>query len=286
MRLTAFTFLALSCLAAAVPAHAATIYGAKSETSSEFDPAARPPSMYELQGIEPETRAAEGEEVMPLDIRADALREAGFSYGARGGLASRTYEIRQELDGRASYLDKIFDFRQLLIPAESGLLIEPPIISESLDALNIEKEGLSAAVSDKVYNIGRNARIVSAARTWRAYLEREWDAVDPPPDILRPINREEREKWNDYVSRGWAEGVAQADEIFQEDLNKLTADYRGMVRYRMLLAQGMVSPPYALQIDRGVTGGGNEMRVGDRALSITGLPSLKSDTNEWQPANR
>jgi defect-in-organelle-trafficking protein DotC len=70
------------------------------------------------------------------------------------------------------------------------------------------------------------------------------------------------------------------------DLNKLLADYQGMVRYRNLLAQGMVSPPYAMQTDRGVTGGGNEMRVGDRALSITAPPSLKPQYNQWSPANR
>ena len=46
-----------------------------------------------------------------------------------------------------------------------------------------------------------------------------------------------------------------------------------MIRYRKLLAQGIVSAPYALQIDRGVTGGGDEMRIGDRAVTITG-PSI------------
>ena len=59
-----------------------------------------------------------------------------------------------------------------------------------------------------------------------------------------------------------------------------------MVRYRTLLAKGMVSPPYALQVDRGVTGGGNEMRVGDRAISITDPSKLQTGTQGWQPANR
>lgn len=261
--------------------------GAAWAQSDAYDANLPPPSLSELQSIEPEIKAGSKEKsALPIDIRRDAMREAGYSFGARGGLATRTWQIRNELEGRAAYLDKIYDFRQLLIPAQSGLLIEPPVISESLDALNIEQGGLSAAVSDKIYNIGRNARIVSTARTWRAYLEREWDAVDPPPDILRPADKDERALWLGWVSQGWDEGIAQADEIFQEDLNRLTADYRGMVRYRMLLAQGMVSPPYALQVDRGVTGGGNEMRVGDRALSITGLPALKPDSSEWQPANR
>ncbi len=248
---------------------------------------APPPTLEQIRDIRVQKKPAESEETgMPIDIRNDALKEAALSYGARGGLAWRTYHIREEMETRARYLDKVFDFRQLLIPAPSGLLIEPPVIGESVDAMLIDQGGQSAAVADRIYNIGKNARIVSTARTWRAYLERQWGAITPPPDILLPTSDEELQIWLGFVDKGWLAGVEQADEIFQADLNKLASDYNGMVRYRTLLAQGMVSPPYALQVDRGVTGGGNEMRVGDRAVSITGLPQLQTGTQEWQPANR
>jgi defect-in-organelle-trafficking protein DotC len=246
-----------------------------------------PPDMKTLQNVERENKIIDGESTgMPLDIRRDAIKEAAISFGARGGLAWRTYQIRRELDTRARELDKIYDFSQLLIPAPSGLLIEPPVISESMNAMLIESDGQQAAVSDRIYNIVNNAKIVSTARTWRNYLEREWGVVDPPPDILRPENDEERKLWKDLVEQGWAEGVKQADEIFQDDLNVLMADFQGMVRYRVLLTQGMVSPPYALQVDRGVTGDGKEMRIGDRAVQITGKPELITGSDQWQPANR
>lgn len=249
---------------------------------------APPPSLEQIKSIKVRKMLADGGEQtgLPIDIRNDALKEAALSYGARGGLAWRTYFIRQEMETRARYLDKVFDFRQLLIPAPSGLLIEPPIIGESVDAMLIEQGGQNAAVADRVYNIGRNARIVSTARTWRAYLERQWGDITPPPEILLPTSDYEMELWLGFVDKGWQAGIEQADEIFQADLNKLASDYNGMVRYRTLLAQGMVSPPYALQVDRGVTGGGNEMRVGDRSVAITGLPQLQPGTQGWQPANR
>lgn len=252
------------------------------------DDIAPPPSLEQIQSIKVQKKPAEveGQMGMPIDIRADALKEAALSYGARGGLAWRTYFIRQEMETRARYLDKVFDFRQLLIPAPSGLLIEPPVIGEAADAMLIDQGGQSAAVSDRIYNIGRNARIVSTARTWRAYLERQWGGIAPPPDILLPTDDYELGLWNGFVEKGWKAGIEQADEIFQADLNKLASDYNGMVRYRTLLAQGMVSPPYALQVDRGVTGGGNEMRVGDRAISITDPSKLQTGTQTWQPANR
>jgi len=247
---------------------------------------APPMSLRQLQNLEKESPLGEEEAGLPLDIRRDAIKEAAISLGARGGLAWKSYDIRQELERRSRSLDKVFNFRQLLIAAPSGLLIEPPIISESINDMLIESDGQQAAVSDRMYNIINNARIVNNIITWRTYLERDWGEVIPPPDILRPEDDEERALWTELVAKGWKEGVRQADEIFQDDLNMLTADFEGMIRYRTLLTQGMVSQPYALQVDRGITGDGNEMRIGDRAIQITGVPELMTGSNEWQPANR
>ena len=255
----------------------------------EKDPLDPPPELHELQNIEREFFIEEGDEKdsLPLDIRGDALKEAALSYGARGGLSWRTYYIRKELDKQSRYLDKVFNFKHLLIAAPSGLLIEPPIISEMYDAMLIVPNGTEAAVADRVLNIGKNAQITSSARTWNQYLERQWGEVAPPPDILRPINDEEREIWIQHVNKGWEKGIEQADAIFQADLNRLVADYQGMVRYRSLLAQGMVSPPYAMQVDRGVTGDGKTMRIGDRALAITDPSKLQAKRyKEWQPVGR
>lgn len=246
-----------------------------------------PPSLEALKNIEPKVYIGEDEETgLPFDIRNDSMKEAALSYGARGGLVWRTYNIRRELEQSTAYIDRIFDFRQLLIPAPSGLMIEPPVISESLNAMLIDNGGMEAAVSDRVLNISQNAKIVSAPRNWRAYLEREWGDVETPPDILLPQDEDERAKWAIWIEKGWTAGVDQANEIFQTDLNQLTADFQGMVRYRKLLTQGMVSPPFAMAVDRGVTGGGNEMRVGDRSVSITNLPALRPGYETWKPANR
>lgn len=246
----------------------------------------KPASLKSLQNIERSEDVFKDADSKIIDIRKDALQEAAISLGARGGLAHRTYQIRKLLKSRAAHLNKIFDFRQLLIPAPSGLLIEPPIISEAIDNMLIGDGGTQAAVADRVFEIGVNARIVSAPRTWNQYLERSYSNVEKPPQLLRPENKEERENWKKWVALGWAQGVAQADAIFEEDLARLRADYEGMVRYRKLLAQGMVSQPYALQRDRGITGGGHVLRVGDRSISLTGLPQLKSGHEEWRPASR
>lgn len=253
-----------------------------------------PPTLQELEnipdGVVPiktlDAKDADQLAGFAFDLRKDALKEAALSYGARGGLAWRTHEIRQELETRVTQLDKTFDFRQLLIPAPSGLLIEPPIISENMNALIIEGTGQEAAVSDRVYEIIRDARITSTARHWRNYLERDWGEVAPPPEMLRPISKLERDNWIIWVRDGWKKGLEQADEIFSDDLNQLSADYNGMVRYRLLLAQGMVSPPYALMLDNGITTEKGQMRVGDRKVSIAEKPAFVPGPEKWQPASR
>lgn len=264
--------------------------------SPDADAQAAPPFRDTLETVEPKfefsnkgsekNKEKDTAKMFNSNIRLKAQKEAALSYGARGGLAWRTFKIREMLEEHGSYLDKVYDFNHLLIPAPSGLLIEPPIVSEDDKALIINKDGQEAAVSDRRYNINKQAKIVSAPRLWRNYLERDWGDVLPPPDILLPADKQEREAWIKWVRVGWDKGIEQADAIYQDDLNQLTANYQGMVRYRMLLSQGMISPPYALQVDRGVTGGGDEMRVGDRAIQITGKPELQPGSDQWQPANR
>lgn len=243
-----------------------------------------PPPLEELQEVQPESDFDPAE--MGLEIRKEAQKEAALSYGARGGLSKRTYEIRQDLKGKERYLDKVFDFRRLLLRAPSGLLMEPPIIDEATNNLIVDSLGQEAAVADVIYHIDQPAKIVTTSRNWRVYLEREWGDVPPPPDVLLPENYEERVNWRRWVEKGWKEGYAQAEEIFQTDLDRLVADFQGMVRYRVLLAQGMVSEPYALHEDRGVTGGGQELRIGDRNVKITGPSQLKAGAEQWQPADR
>ncbi|MBU0799601.1 MAG: type IV secretion system DotC family protein, partial [Alphaproteobacteria bacterium] len=176
---------------------------------------AQPPTLYELENLPKMNIMTEDATALPFDIRGDAMKEAALSYGMRGGLSWRTYEIRKELDTRAQYLDKVYNFRHLLIPAPSGLLIEPPTISAAENAMLIDGKGLEAAVADRIYNISANARIVSSPRLWNNYLERDWGTVEPPPDILRPNNDYEREKWIAWVNEGWLKGIEQADEIFE-----------------------------------------------------------------------
>ncbi|MBI1215048.1 MAG: hypothetical protein GC185_04415 [Alphaproteobacteria bacterium] len=251
-----------------------------------------PPEMDSLQNV---AASHPGEEIsddpvtraLSLDMRRDSQREAALSYGARGGLAKRSYMIMERLGDYETTFDRVFNFRALLVRAPSGLMIEPPIISEELKATVITPTGDEAAVADQILKINKQAKIVTAPRDWRQYLDLDYVTdIPPPPRVLWPKNKQEQLNWNQWVKQGWEAGYEQGEGIFEADLNKLVADYKGMVRYRMLLAQGKISQPYALQEDRGVTGGKSEMRVGDRALRITGPSQFLTGADLWKPADR
>ena len=227
------------------------------------------------------------EELLSLDIRRDAQKEAALSYGARGGLAKRNYQIAERLSGYEDVLDRVFNFRALLVRAPSGLLIEPPIVRESLENILINSDGTEAAVADRILDINKQAKIVSAPRDWRHYISINYESeIQPPPRVLWPMNKEEQAEWNGWVKQGWLAGYEQGEETFETNLNRLVTDYSGMVRYRMLLTQGMISQPFAMHEDRGVTGDKTVMRVGDRALRITGPSQFLTGSDLWKPADR
>lgn len=248
--------------------------------------AADNPGPADLKALQ-EMAPPEGVQRMaPTHVREKAMEEAAKSFGARGGLSFRTAEIGRVLQKRGGSLSQVFDFGRLLIAAPSGLFIQPPVIVEGRDGLEFADGGQAAGVTDLAYRIVEDAKIVPAPRLWGAYLEREWPEVAPPPREVFPQSSDEREKWRQWVAEGWAAGVLQADEIFQEDLDRLVRDYVGMVKFRVLLAQGMVSMPFANEENRGITGGGHEMRVGDRAVRITGPAELVPRGDLWRPADR
>jgi len=103
-----------------------------------------------------------------------------------------------------------------------------------------------------------------------------------PDKSLLPKNKVEQDIWNKYIDQGWTEGVKQADLIFKENLNILTRDFNGMILYRKLLAQQMVTPPFVSSIELGITGDRNNLTVNDRILKITAFPSLQTDGSQWK----
>jgi defect-in-organelle-trafficking protein DotC len=99
--------------------------------------------------------------------------------------------------------------------------------------------------------------------------------------LLLPKDDKERKAWREWVAEGWRLGVEQADEIFETDTARLLRDFRGIVLYRTLVAEGVISELFLAEANMGVTGGGDEMRVGDRIVRMA-LVGFRGDGERAQ----
>lgn len=211
-------------------------------------------------------------------IRWQALYETALSLGATGALAWRSEQINSSLDKNVTELNQVFDFNQLLLNDN----VLPPVLIESDNSLNLASDD-AIRLSAKTYRIASAARFVTTAPSWRTFLWMDYKKPGIPDRTLLPKNQGEAAVWNRFIKEGWQNGVQQANAIFAANLNRLRRDYNGMVLYRKLLAQGMVSAPFVAKADLGVTGDSKEMHIDDRVLRITAHSQLQTDSSKWQP---
>lgn len=211
-------------------------------------------------------------------IRLSALKQTARGLGAQAGLAWRSKQIEILLNSQKRNLDRIFNFNYLILNKN----VLPPVLVEGRNTLNLADE-FTLRVSDHDYQIIQHPRFVTAPPSWRNYIWMGYKKPERPNNTMLPQNSDERRVWNIYIQVGWQEGIIQADQIFAANLARLQRDYEGMILYRKLLAQNMLTPPYVSQADLGITNDSNNMRINDRVLRITAIPQLQANTENWRP---
>ena len=270
-----------------------------------------------LYDVDKEVKEAE---INPM--RMQFIRDTAMSLGMRSALYNRSKEVNRFLKEHTNELYAIFDFNALMMENdilppvliegrstvsaenyqpyiaaknkqkknESNSSIISDLVKEKSNIASVEdrveqtvQHFGSLRITDKTYQILKQARFVTAVPTWREYLLMDYKKPEKPFKALLPKNPVEQRVWSNYIKKGWKLGMQQADNIFEQNLGLLKRDYLGMIRYRLLLAQNMVSAPYVSKRNYGVTGGGDKMQVNDRTLTITALPSLRADSKIWQP---
>lgn len=211
-------------------------------------------------------------------IRFQALQEEGLSLGAQAGLAARAKVINCQLEKNAKYLNQIFNFHLLLLPCS----ILPPVLVEGRQVLNLADK-TTIRIADREYAIIQQARFVTAPPHWREYLFLDFTQPETPDQTMLPKSAEERRVWKKFLTQGWNDGINQANTIYADNLARLKRDYAGMIRYRTLLAQHMVTAPYVAKTNLGITCDSSGMRINDQVLRITALPELCTDSRNWKP---
>ncbi|OGV27769.1 MAG: type IV secretion system protein DotC [Legionellales bacterium RIFCSPHIGHO2_12_FULL_37_14] len=212
-------------------------------------------------------------------IKEMALKEIALSLGAQAGLSARANSINDNLVQQQRTLDSVYNFNALILDHN----ILPPVLLEGRQILNLAN-AQTIRISDRTYKVYRQARFITTPLNWRQYLWMDYKPPEYPNVNLLPKTKEERAIWRYYVTKGWNQGIEQANIILQDNLARIKEDFKGMILYRKLLAMNMVSPPYVSNTDLGVTGDGSEIHIDDRVLRITALPELNVNSEEWRAA--
>ena len=210
-------------------------------------------------------------------IRSQSLRDTALSVGARGGLAWRAAQINKVLLQHENMLYRLFNFNAMLLDKN----VLPPVLTDARNTLTLGGTD-TIRIADRTFQIIEQAKFVTAVPVWRDYLWLSYAPPETPDKSLLPKNREEQIVWKKFIDEGWRAGVQQAEIIFKENIARLQRNYKGMILYRTLLAQNIVSPPFVAQLDMGITGGGSDLTVNDRVLRITAFPTLQNNGQEWK----
>jgi defect-in-organelle-trafficking protein DotC len=210
-------------------------------------------------------------------IRVKALEDTAMGIGAQGGLAYAYEDINDSLDKDKKHLETIFNFNGMMLT--HGVL--PPVLVQGDDSLNLADPD-TIRIADKTYKIVSQARFTTTPPNWRDYLHQTYAKPEVPNKILLPETLEERKIWRHAIQVGWDKGLQQASTIFQQNLMRLKRDYQGMILYRKLLQENMISAPFVSKTELGVTGDGEVMRVNDQVLRITEHPQLQTNSNGWK----
>jgi len=210
-------------------------------------------------------------------LRLTVIQDTARSLGAQAGLAWSSEKFNHLLELQEKTLATIFNFQSLML--ENNVV--PPVLEEGSNDLNLDNES-AIRLADRTYKIVKQAHFVTTTPSWRDYLFMPYLDPEAPDNSLLPKTNEERDVWNKYMIVGWEEGITQANDIFSINVNRLHRDYKGMILYRKLLAQHMVTPPFVSQANLGVTGGGNNLRINDRVLRITSISELQANSKNWK----
>lgn len=223
-------------------------------------------------GIKTSTKRVE---LSPL--RRKVLHDSSMSIGAQAGLAWASERIDERVKNDGRHLDNIYNFNAMVL--SHGVI--PPVLEMGSNTLNLDDPN-TIRISDKTYKIVKQARFATTPPSWREYLILSYSKPELPDKTLLPRDAEESKIWREGVKIGWQKGIEQAYSVFQQSLARLKRDYNGMILYRKLLHNKMISSPFVARTNMGVTGNGSNMRVNDQVLRIVEHPQLKTNSKDWK----
>ena len=203
-------------------------------------------------------------------MRPSAIREAAQLVTFQTAIAWRYKQLVAATEAHNAIMDTAFNFAPLLM-TQGDALILPPVLTRAGASMRIES-GETATAAQTSYELLAPARYVSVAPTWREFLMADaFPEPEKPNPAVMPKDDKERRIWREAVREAWAQGLAEADQLYADNISRMVRQYRGIMLYHLLTAQHLLSKVNMASAEMGMktTDGGNKLHIGQKVYRIT-----------------
>ncbi len=225
----------------------------------------------ELAGLLEMTGTATGKEKTAVQLmRPKAIREAARLVTFQTAMSWRYGQLLEETERYSAIMDTAFNFAPLML-TQGEALIMPPQIARAGASMRIE-DGATATAAKTTYELLEPARYIAVVPNWREFLMAdEFPSPEEPNPALLPKNTEERAIWRAAVREAWAQGLAEADQLYADNVSRMARSYRGVMLYHLLTAQHLLSRVNTASADLGTrrSDNGNKLNIGQKVYRIT-----------------
>ena len=225
----------------------------------------------ELAGLLEMTGTATGKEKTAVQLmRPKAIREAARLVTFQTAMSWRYGQLLEETERYSAIMDTAFNFAPLML-TQGEALIMPPQIARAGASMRIEDDA-TATAAKTTYELLEPARYVAVVPNWREFLMAdEFPSPEEPNPALLPKNTEERAIWRAAVREAWAQGLAEADQLYADNVSRMARSYRGVMLYHLLTAQHLLSRVNTVSSDLGTrrSDNGNKLNIGQKVYRIT-----------------
>ncbi len=216
-----------------------------------------------------EMKGSGGKEPSAVQLmRPKAIREAARLVTFQTAMSWRYGQLVAETERYSASMDTAFNFAPLLLTQGEALIL-PPQIARAGASMRIE-DGATATAAKTTYELLEPARYIAVVPNWREFLMAD-DFPEPeqPNPAVLPKNSEERAIWRAAVREAWAQGLAEADQLYADNVSRMARSYRGVMLYHLLTAQHLLSRVNTASADLGTRTQGNKLNIGQKVYRIT-----------------
>lgn len=225
----------------------------------------------ELAGLLEMTGTATGKEKTAVQLmRPKAIREAAQLATFQTAMSWRYGQLLEETERYSAIMDTAFNFAPLML-TQGEALIMPPQIARAGPSMRIEDDA-TATATKTTYELLEPARYIAVIPNWREFLMAdEFPSPEEPNPALLPKNTKERAIWRAAVREAWAQGLAEADQLYADNVSRMARSYRGVMLYHLLTAQHLLSQVNTASSDLGTrrSDNGNKLNIGQKVYRIT-----------------